>query len=247
MKVELKEVYKSFGRLQVLKGIDLNIPEGGIFAILGPNASGKTTILKSILGLVIPNSGTIKVANQSIKNQWEYRKHINYLPQMANFPENLTVKELITLVKDLRNQESKEQELIANLALSSYLDKNIKHLSGGTQQKLNVVLAFMFDNPIIILDEPTAGLDPVALIKIKDLIRAEKAKGKTILITTHIMSLVEELADEIVFLLEGKIYFKGTLEKLNELNQEPNLERSIAKMLLMNGYAGDEKSIPSKA
>jgi len=246
MTIELNEVYKSFGRLQVLRGIDLNIHEGGIFAILGPNASGKTTILKSILGLVIPDSGTIKVANQSIKNEWEYRKHINFLPQMANFPENLTVKELITLVKDLRNQESNEQELIANFALSSCLDKNIKHLSGGTKQKLNVVLAFMFDNPIIILDEPTAGLDPVALIKIKDLIRAERAKGKTILITTHIMSLVEELADEIVFLLEGKIYFKGTLKKLNELNQEPNLERSIAKMLLMNGYAGEEKPIPNK-
>jgi len=247
MTVELNDVYKSFGRLQVLQGINLNITEGGIFAILGPNASGKTTILKSILGLVIPDSGTIKVASQSINNQWEYRKHINYLPQIANFPENLTVKELITLVKNLRNQESQEDSLIAKFALSSYLDKNIKNLSGGTRQKVNVMLSFMFDNPIIILDEPTAGLDPIALIKIKDIILAERAKGKTILITTHIMNLVEELADEIIFLLEGKIYFKGTLKKLIELNKEPNLERSIAKMLQINGYSGDEKPIARKA
>ena len=105
------------------------------------------------------------------------------------------------------------------------------NLSGGTKQKVNIVLTFMFDSDLIILDEPTNGLDPIALIHLKELIQKEKTKGKTILITTHIMSFVNEVADEIVFLLDGKIYFKGTVDELKKQTNNDNLEHAIANLI----------------
>ena len=209
--VSIQNLHKKFGKNQVLTGVDLEIKEGGIFAVLGPNGSGKTTLIKSILGMVIPNEGTIKVRNQNIKNSSDYRYNIDYLPQIANFPSNLKVKELIKMIKDLRGKTNEDERLIELFKLTPFLDKKLGTLSGGTKQKVNLVLTFMFNSPLIILDEPTSGLDPISMIRLKDLIQAEKAKGKTILITSHIMSFVEEVSDEIVFLLEGKIYFKVTV------------------------------------
>ena len=115
--------------------------------------------------------------------------------------------------------------------LNEFLNKKLGNLSGGTKQKVNLVLTFMFDSDLIILDEPTTGLDPIALIHLKNLIKKEKKLGKTILITTHIMSVVEELADEIVFLLDGKIYFKGSVEELKKQTSQTNLEHAIANLI----------------
>ena len=229
--ITFNNLHKSFGKLTVLDGLDLSIKKGGIFAILGPNGSGKTTLIKCLLGMVIPNKGEIIFENESVLKKWEYRNNLNYLPQIANFPPNLTVIELIKMVKNLRPKESKEQELIELFGLQSFLNKKLGNLSGGTKQKVNLVLTFMFDSDLIILDEPTTGLDPIALIHLKDLIRKEKEKGKTILITTHIMSVVDELADEIVFLLDGKIYFKGSIEALKEQSNNDNLEHAIANLI----------------
>lgn len=230
--IEIKELHKKFGKNQVLKGVDLDINQGGIFAILGPNGSGKTTLIKSVLGMVIPQSGTIKLNGNTIKKDWKYRKEIDYLPQIANFPNNLSVKELIKMIKDLRaNYTQKDLELIELFKLEPFLNKKLGNLSGGTKQKVNLVLTFMFDSPLIILDEPTTGLDPIALIRLKGLINSEKEKGKTILITSHIMSFVEEISDEIVFLLEGKIYFKGTISELKSKTNQPDFEHAIASIL----------------
>ncbi len=230
--IEIKELHKKFGKNQVLKGVDLDINQGGIFAILGPNGSGKTTLIKSVLGMVIPQSGTIKLNGNTIKKDWKYRKEIDYLPQIANFPNNLSVKELIKMIKDLRaNYTQKDLELIELFKLEPFLNKKLGNLSGGTKQKVNLVLTFMFDSPLIILDEPTTGLDPIALIRLKGLINSEKEKGKTILITSHIMSFVEEISDEIVFLLEGKIYFKGTISELKSKTDQPDFEHAIASIL----------------
>ena len=235
--IEIKELHKKFGKNLVLKGVDLSIKEGGIFAILGPNGSGKTTLIKSILGMVIPQSGSIQLNGTSIKKGWKYRKDIDYLPQIANFPNNLTVKELIKMIKDLRaNNTSEDQRLIELFKLEPFLNKKLGTLSGGTKQKVNIVLAFMFNSPLIILDEPTTGLDPIALIRLKDLINSEKEKGKTILITSHIMSFVEEVSDEIVFLLEGKIYFKGSISELKTKTEQPDFEHAIAS-ILTDSYA----------
>ena len=229
--IDIKEFYKKFGKNQVLKGVDLNISEKGIFAILGPNGSGKTTLIKAILGMVLPDSGQLSVGGTTIKRNWKYRDQIDYLPQIANFPPNLKVNELIAMIKDLRNRPGEDKKLIALFGLEPFLAKKLSTLSGGTKQKVNLVLTLMFDSPIIILDEPTSGLDPIALLHLKELISEEKKKGKTILITSHIMSFVEEMADEIVFLLEGKVYFKGDIQTLKTQTNQPVFERAIAHLL----------------
>ena len=232
--VIIENVHKKFGKNQVLSGVDLTISDGGIFAVLGPNGSGKTTLIKSILGMVIPNKGNITVLGENIKQHSDYRHKIDYLPQIANFPSNLRVKELIKMIKDLRKPTHEDERLIQLFKLEPFLDKKLGNLSGGTKQKVNLVLTFMFDSPLIILDEPTTGLDPISLIRLKDLIQAEKAKGKTILITSHIMSFVEEVSDEIVFILEGKIYFKGSISELKTKTNQQDFEHAIASILTEN-------------
>jgi len=235
--IQVEKLYKKFGKNEVLTGLDLHIDEGGIFAILGPNGSGKTTLIKTILGMVVPDKGTISVLGKPIKNKWKYRYEIEYLPQIANFPGNLRVKELIRMIKDLRRKPSEEDELISLFGLKPFLNKKLSTLSGGTKQKVNLVLTFMFDSPLLILDEPTSGLDPVALIHLKELITKEKSKGKTILITSHIMQFVEETADEIVYLLEGKIYFRGSISELLEKTCQTDFEHAIAAITTTETHA----------
>ncbi len=230
--IEIKDLQKKFGKNEVLKGIDLNIQQGGIFSILGPNGSGKTTLIKCLLGMVLPDSGKISINGEIIKNNFKYREKIDYLPQIAKFPGNLKVKEIIAMIKDLRySTTNKEEELIELFKLQPFLDKRLDNLSGGTKQKVNLVLTFMFDSPLIILDEPTSGLDPISHLRLKNLIFSEKEKGKTILVTSHILSFVEEIADEIVFLLEGVIYFKGSIPELKAKTEQPDFEHAIASIL----------------
>lgn len=226
--ISIENLYKRFGKNEVLRGIDLEIKPKGIIAILGPNGSGKTTLIKAILGMVIPNKGSISISGKSIENQWAYRKEIEYLPQIANFPGNLKVKELIHMIKDLHQKPTNDEQLIDLFGLKPFLNKKLSTLSGGTKQKVNIVLTFMFDKSLIVLDEPTTGLDPNALIHLKELINYEKSNGKTILLTSHIMHFVEEMADEIIYLLDGKIYFKGSVEALKKQTKQKNVEHAIA-------------------
>ncbi|MEZ4916665.1 MAG: ATP-binding cassette domain-containing protein, partial [Chitinophagales bacterium] len=141
-------------------------------------------------------------------------------------------KEIIDIVKNVRGTQAEEQELIETLGLQSFMKKKLSHLSGGTKQKVNIVLTFMFDGDLIILDEPTSGLDPVSLIKLKQIIQQQKDKGKTIFVTSHIMSFVEEIADNVVFLLDGNIHFKGTISQLKDTTGTDSLEHSIAQLLI---------------
>ena len=157
--IEIKGLFKTFGKLVVLDDLDLSIRKGGIFAVLGPNGSGKTTLIKSILGMVIPDEGEIGIDGQSVLGKSSYRNEINYLPQIANFPSNLTVRELLAMVKNLRPKKAHDQELIDLFGLDEHLEKKLGNLSGGTKQKVNIVLTFMFDSDILVLDEPTTGLD----------------------------------------------------------------------------------------
>lgn len=233
--ITITNLKKAFGKNEVLKGLDLDIESPGkITAVLGPNGSGKTTLIKSLLGMVLPDEGEIRVLGKPVGKQWQYRSQINYLPQIARFPENLTVAELIGMIRDIRGEGADADTLISHFSLEPYLDKRLANLSGGTRQKVNLTLALMYDSPLVILDEPTSGLDPVAMLQLRNLIRKEKAAGKMILITTHIMSFVEEMADEVVFLLEGKIYFRGTLQSLKETYGSSSVEEAIAGLLQKN-------------
>ena len=231
--IKIKNLKKKYRKQEILKGVSFDINKGEIFSILGPNGSGKTTILKIILGMVVPNNGEVIFDNKNIIGTNLYRKKIGFLPQIARFPDNLSIKELIDMMKDLRNTKDDvlDKKLMNIFDLESSLNKKLGELSGGMRQKVNIILAFMFDAPLLILDEPTTGLDPISLIYLKDLIIQQREKGKTIILTTHIMSLVEELSDTIIFLLEGKIYFQGTVQSLKEKTESKNLEHSIANIL----------------
>ena len=229
--IKITNLHKRFGKNQVLKAIDLDLNSDGITAILGPNGSGKTTLIKSILGMVIPDKGNILLNEKSIKNENSYRNQLAYLPQIAHFPENLNSLEIIRMIKDLRPEEAKDDYFIEMFGLRKEMKKRMSSLSGGTRQKVNLVLCLMYDTPLLILDEPSNGLDPLALQHLKQHLISEKLKGRKIIITTHIMSFVEDLADNIVFLLEGDIYFNGKLNDLLTSHQETKLENAIAKIL----------------
>lgn len=235
--IEIKNLQKSFDKNKVLKGIDVSLGKGMIVAIMGPNGSGKTTLLKSILGLVKPDGGEIFVNGIHVNGNSEYRKYIGYMPQNACFPDNLKVKEVIAMLKDIRgNHITYDNELINKLNLEEIYDKPIGTLSSGTKQRVNGSVAFLFNQEIIILDEPTAGLDPVSAEIFKKKIIEEKEKGKLIIITSHIISEVEELADRIVFILEGKIHIDSTVVELVASSGESNLNKAIAKLMERHGY-----------
>ena len=230
--IEINGLHKKFGKNQVLRDLELSLKAGGITAVLGPNGSGKTTLIKTILGMVIPNSGEIKVNEKPIKKDFAYRKQIDYLPQLANFPNNLRLKELLRMIKDLRAESHyRDEQLMDLFELRPYLKMKLGQLSGGTRQKVNLTLALMSDSPLIILDEPTSGLDPVSLIHLKQFLLEEKKAGKTIILSSHITSFVEEMADQIVFLLDGKIYFQGSKEDLKSQSEKSNFEQAIAWVL----------------
>ena len=233
--IKVNNLCKSFDKNQVLKGVDLLIPEGNITAVLGPNGSGKTTLLKTLLGLVKPDDGGIFWQEKIAHGDYEYRKHIGYLPQIARFPENLRVRELFTMIQDIRQQSSELDPLLDAFKLRPLLNDKLRYLSGGTRQKINTTLTFMFDSKLFILDEPSVGLDPIAMIQLKELINRKQKEGKTILFTSHILSLVEELAQQIIFLLDGRIYFQGTVQELRKLHGEHNVERAIARLLELTG------------
>jgi len=232
--VEVKNLYKRFGKVDVLKNINLKLEKGKITAILGPNASGKTTLIKSILGLVIPTSGNIYVRGQNISKSYEYRKFIGYMPQVAIFPDNLTLAELINMLIDIREEgynPNIKDDIINKFQLNQYMDKKLKTLSGGTKQKVSALITFMFDPEIFFLDEPTVGLDPVSSSYLKDIIRYQSEREKLVVLTSHIMSEVEEVADDIVFLLDGQIHVKGSVKEIIQNSGEKNLERAIAKLM----------------
>lgn len=230
--IQITNLEKSFGRLRVLQGVDITISRKGIYAVLGPNGSGKTTLIKSILGMVIPDNGNLLVDGAPVRGESSYRSGIAYLPQIARFPENLKVAELIAMIKDIRQQPAiYEDEIMDAFGLRPALNQKLRNLSGGTRQKVNILLSLMFDCPLLILDEPTVGLDPMALIRLKEMILARKAAGKTILLTTHIMGLVEDLADQVIFLLDGKVRFSGSMEQMIRESGEDDLEHAIASML----------------
>ncbi len=228
--IDVININKSFGKKGVLRNINLQFHNHSINALLGHNGSGKTTLIKIILNLVKPDSGNIQINGKQIINEWQYRKDIGYMVQIANFPENLTPIKLFELITKIRNIEPANRDyLIEQLNISDELGKPLKNLSGGTKQKVNAVLALMFDLPILILDEPTAGLDPIASRTLKKILIQEKEKGKTIILTSHILSDIEQLSDYIHILNDGNIIFSGLKEKLMT---NGDLEKAVSKLYL---------------
>ena len=222
---------KRFGALPVLQGIDLALARGAVTAVLGPNGAGKTTLIKSVLGLTRPDRGTVRLDGHVLGDDPQLRATIGYMPQIARFPDNLTGAELIALLADLRGDAMMDRELVDRFRLGAELTKPLRTLSGGTRQKVNAVLAFLFAPQLLILDEPTAGLDPIASGILKDKIREEASRGKTFLLTSHVMTELEELANDVVFLLDGTVRFAGSLHDLKLRTRQVNLERAVAQLM----------------
>lgn len=239
--IRIEQVSKRFKKLQALKEVSASFNQGQVISFIGPNASGKTTLIKCILGMVRPDSGKILVNDKPITDDPAYRSDIGYMPQIGRYPDNMKVGQLFEMMKKFRNVNDSvtDTELLEKFNIHMILEKPMRTLSGGTRQKVSAALAFLFNPSILILDEPTAGLDPLSSEILKEKIITEKKKNKLILITSHVLSDLEELTTHIMYLQEGKLQFIKDLETLQEETGEIKLGKAIAKV--MKGYQPDSQ------
>ena len=230
--IKIKNINKKFGKLEVLKDINLTFNKGECIALIGPNGCGKTTLIKAILGMVIPNNGRIECHGKSIHNEYLYRETIGYMPQIGRYPDTMTIGQIIEMIKKIRNSHSDlDEDLFKVFELEKMFDKQMRTLSGGTTQKVSATLAFLFNPDILILDEPTAGLDPLASELLKEKIIREKEKGKLILITSHLLSELDDLITEIIFMQDGKVHFHKKVADLKAETNEKKISKAIAQIL----------------
>ncbi len=230
--IEIKSISKRFGKLQVLNKVNLECNRGECIALIGPNGCGKTTLIKSILGMVLPDDGEILFKGKSIKQDFIYRSEIGYMPQIGRYPDNMTIGQVIEMIKNIRQYKGSYDEVLYHqFILPEMLNKRMSTLSGGTRQKVSAVLAFLFNPDVLILDEPTAGLDPLAAEMLKEKIIAEKQKGRLILITSHQLSELDDLISEIVFMNEGQVLFHKTVDALKDETGEARISKAITKIL----------------
>jgi len=228
-------VSKNFGSLTALNNFSVNCNKGECIALIGPNGSGKTTFIKTILGMVVCDSGFITVNGFNIKNDWQYRSNIGYMPQTGRYPENMTIGQVLEMMQDIRgkiNSNELDEDLINQFEIKSILHKRMRTLSGGTRQKISAALAFLFNPDLLILDEPTAGLDPLSSEILKEKIIEEKKKGKLILITSHILSELDDLVTQVIYMQDGCLCFHKTIEQLKEDTGQTKLAKAIAQVML---------------
>lgn len=231
--ISIEHISKRFRKLQVLDDINANMEKGQVVSLIGPNGSGKTTLIKAILGMVRPDKGKITVDGHVISGDHSYRANIGYMPQIGRYPDNMRIGQLFRMIENIREVAADKQDetLISQFELEKIYDKPMRTLSGGTRQKVSAALAFLFNPPILILDEPTAGLDPLSSELLKEKIIAEKKKNKLILITSHILSDLDELTTHVMYLQEGKLQFFKDMQTLQEETGELRLGKAIARIM----------------
>ncbi|MBL7739872.1 MAG: ABC transporter ATP-binding protein [Chitinophagaceae bacterium] len=231
--IRIENLSKRFKKLQALDDINALFSTGQVVSLIGPNGSGKTTLIKSILGMVKADSGTIYVNGKKINGDPSYRGQIGYMPQIGRYPDNMKVGQLFRMLKNIRKMTDAEldTDLLVKFNLASIFDKPMRTLSGGTRQKVSAALAFYFNPDILILDEPTAGLDPLSSEILKEKIMQEKRKDKLILITSHILSDLDELTTHVMYLQEGKMIFLKDIETLRHETGQEKLGKAIAYVM----------------
>lgn len=230
--IEIKNLSKKFGKLDVLKNVNVSCSKQQCIALIGPNGCGKTTLIKSVLGMVLPDDGSIKFNGKSVLGEYLHREKIGYMPQIGRYPDNMSIAQIIDMIKQIRNsKETLDEDLYHAFELEKMRDKQMRTLSGGTTQKVSAVLAFLFNPEVLILDEPTAGLDPLASEILKEKIIKEKEKGKLILITSHLLSELDDLITQIIFMQEGQVHFHKDIEQLTTETNETKISKAIAKIL----------------
>ncbi|RCU43085.1 ABC transporter ATP-binding protein [Chryseobacterium lacus] len=231
--IEIKNLTKKFNKFTALNDVNLSFQKGHSIALIGPNGCGKTTLIKCILGLNVLETGDITVNNESVKDHYKYRETIGYMPQIGRYPENMTIEETIKMIRNIRKNHNTEvdTELLEAFELEKIYDKKMSTLSGGTTQKVSAVLAFMFNPTTIILDEPTAGLDPLASEILKNKIIKEKNKGKLVIITSHLLSELDDIISEIVFMNEGKVIVHQSVDDLKKETNTGKISEGIVAIL----------------
>jgi Cu-processing system ATP-binding protein len=231
--IRIEHIKKRFKKLQVLDDVTAAFTKGQVISLIGPNASGKTTLIKGILGMIKPDSGKIYFNDTVINDDFEYRRNIGYMPQIGRYPDNMKIGQLFKMLKHIREREDKDLDnyLVEKFNLPAIYDKPMRTLSGGTRQKVSAALAFLFNPDVLILDEPTAGLDPLSSEILKEKIIAEKNKNKLILITSHILSDLDDLTTHIMYLQEGKMQFFKDMQTLQDETGETRLGKAIARIM----------------
>ncbi|GIW45475.1 MAG: hypothetical protein KatS3mg077_2757 [Candidatus Binatia bacterium] len=229
--LEIRELYKSYGRTTALRGVSLAVHAGQLTALVGPNASGKSTLMKTVLGLVRPDKGEILWQGCRLHGIEKYQRLFGYMPQNPHYPGNLTPREILRIVCEIRNLRTQEfDRFIEEFRFSSFLHRPVGTLSVGTRQKLSAILALGVNAPVLILDEPTVGFDPVAAGVFRRLFLDQKAKGTTILFVSHLLQEVQAVADHIAFLDEGRIVFGGSIAELQSRTQTNSLEEAVLSL-----------------
>ncbi len=229
--ITLDGVRKAYGARPVLDGVSLALAPGRIIALVGPNGSGKTTLIKLILGLARPDAGRLLLDGVPFDADGRYRARIGYAPQMPRYPEHLAVGEVVGMLRALRPGAGTDETMLDAFGLRAEWETKVGTLSGGWRQKLANACAFLFAPDVLVLDEPTAGLDPVASGLLKAQLRTARAAGRTILISSHLLAELEELADDVAFLNEGRLRFAGPVEALLRETGTRRLEPAVAALL----------------
>jgi Cu-processing system ATP-binding protein len=230
--LQAQRLSKAFGRLRALDELTVTMRRGQSVALIGPNGAGKTTLIKCVLGLVRPDSGELALDGVSLLDSPEPRRRVGYMPQIGRFPDHLRVGQLFDLMREIRRgtHERTDEDLIHALQVDRIAHQTARTLSGGTRQKVSACLAFLFDPDVLVLDEPTAGLDPVSVEILKDKVRAELLRGKLILVTSHILSDLDEIATDVLYLIDGRMRLYRPIAELKTESGESRLDRVIARI-----------------
>lgn len=231
--IETKKLTKKFKDKIAVNEIDLNIKQGELFALLGVNGAGKTTIIKMVSGLILPTSGEIIIENINMKKDvFKIKEILNVSPQETAIAPNLTVKENLEFmagVYQIKDKEKKIDKLIKQFKLDEVLNKKAKTLSGGWQRKVSIAISLINDPKILFLDEPTLGLDVIARKELWKIINSLKGKI-TIILTTHYMEEAESLSDRIGIMANGKLIDIGTSQELMKKTKAKNFEDAFVSI-----------------
>jgi len=247
--IELVHLVKRFGELVAVNDLSLTVPRGEFFAVLGPNAAGKTTTLRILAGLIKPSSGSARVAGFDVQTQpVEARRRLAYVPDFPFLYDKLTPWEFFRFTGQLFQMEdarirSVANELVARFNLEPYLGKQIEGLSHGTRQRVAIASALLHAPEVVVLDEPMVGLDPHHARVLKDVLKEKSRQGMTIFISSHQLSVAEEMADRIGIIHQGRLVAVGTREELRrQSGQDGALEQSFLALTAQEANLTEEKA-----
>jgi len=246
--IELVNLVKKFGDLVAVAGISLTVKPGEFFALLGPNAAGKTTSLKILAGLMKPTAGTARVCGFDIQTQpLEARARLAYVPDFPFLYEKLTPWEFFRFIGQLFQMDDTRIEtqglaLVARLNLETFVNKPIEGLSHGTRQRIAIASALLHDPEVFVIDEPMVGLDPQHARVVKDILKERSRTGMTVLVSTHQLSVAEEMADRIGIIHQGRFVAVGTRDELRRLSGAAGPLENVFLKLTTGGSEAMEES-----